>query len=409
MFDWRLMIALRYALSGRKDQMVSFISRVSVTGLVLGVAVLVLVLSVMNGFEHELRTRVLGVVPHGVIYHRSSQFESHTLDQLRTHPAVTALAPLVEGSGLLVANGNLRGVSFAGVDPEQERGVSVVHKFMSSGEFSTESVAGFGVVIGSNLAGHLGVFVGDRVTLVLPDVMLGLAGPVPTQKRLRVSGIFQTGSDIDKQQIYLGVQDALRLNRQSSVSAWRVSLDDLFEAPSVLYELVMMTGEADVYGVSWMRRHGNLYDAIQMQKSTMFLLLSMLIAVAAFNVVSNLVLMVNDKRGDIAILRSAGASPNSIRGIFLVQGCVIGVAGIAIGIVLGVLGANHVGTIYRFIEQRFHLGLMEEYFIQYLPSKVLVSDVMVVALVSFILCVLASLYPAGRAAATRPAEVLQYE
>lgn len=408
--DWRLHVATRYSVSGTSDHLVSFISLISITGLVLGVAVLVLVLSVMNGFEEELRQRVLGVVPHGVIYSRQQDADwDLAMDRWQAHSEVEAVAPLIEGNGLILANGELSGVTFAGVDPDLESRVSIVQNYFVEGGLETLVAGDYYVVLGLHLADRLNVGIGDKVTLILPDLRLGLAGPMPTMKRLTVRGLFRVGSDLDKSQLFLHIEDARKIKRQQGIDGIRIRVNDLFQAPRILHELILMSDEELLYAFSWMRRHGNLYDAIQMQKTTMFLLLLMLVAVAAFNVVSNLMMTVQDKRADIAILRTMGASQGSIRSIFIFHGCLVGIVGISIGILLGCLLAFWLGDIYRFIDGVLNLGLMDEYFIQYLPTKILASDLVVIAIVSFLICFLATIYPATRAAAANSIEALQYE
>ena len=408
--DWRLHVAVRYSVFGTSDHLVSFMSLISISGLVLGVAVLVIVLTVINGFERELRERVLGVVAHGVVYSHVPGTDWQVLmRRFEEHANIVAVAPLVEGYGLALANGELQGVSFTGIDPVRESGVSIVEDYFVAGSLSGLTPGSFKVVLGQPLASRLNIDVGDKVTLVLPDLNIGLAGPMPMMKRFTVAGLFKVGSDIDKSQLYMHINDAMKIQRQKEIDGVRIRVDDLFAAPEILHELILTTGDGQLYASSWMRRHGNLYDAIQMQKTTMFLLLLMLVAVAAFNVVSNLMMTVQDKSADIAILRTIGASPGSIMIIFIVHGCIVGITGITIGIILGAIVATWLGDIYEFIEERFGLGIMDEYFIQYLPTHLLASDIAVIALVSFGICLVATIYPASRAAAANPVEVLHYE
>ncbi|MBQ74676.1 MAG: lipoprotein-releasing system transmembrane subunit LolC [Gammaproteobacteria bacterium] len=408
--DWRLHVAARYSLSGASDHLVSFMSLISISGLVLGVAVLVIVLSVMNGFEQELRERVLGVVPHGVVYSRVPRTDWQALmQQWKENADIKAMAPLVEGTGLALANGELAGVSYTGIDPLLESEVSILKRYFVVGELNGLAQGSFNVIIGQALATRLKVNVGDKLTLVLPELKVGLAGPMPTMKRFTISGLFKVGSDLDKSQLYIHIGDAMKIKRQPQIDGVRIRLDDLFVAPGVLHNLILTTGDSELYASSWMGRHGNLYDAIQMQKTTMFLLLLLLVAVAAFNVVSNLMMTVQDKYSDIAILRTIGASPGSIRAIFIMHGCLVGVLGITIGLVLGALLANWLGDIYGFIDESFGLGIMDEYFIQYLPTRLLAGDIVVVATVSFAICLAATIYPASKAAAANPVEALQYE
>lgn len=406
---WRWWIAFRYTRASAADRLVSFMSLISISGLVLGVAVLIIVLSVMNGFERELRERVLGVLPHAVVY-REGGFEDwrEMADELLRHPRVEAVAPFAEGSGLAVAHDRVAGIVFYGIVPIEERKVSIIDRFVTAGSLDSLLPGEYNAAIGTALARQLDVGIGDRLTLVLPDAQLTLAGPLPRTRRFRISALFEVGSDADKDQVLVHIDDANKLLRVSAIDGLRLRLVDLFEAPAVVREL-MQTASVDLLGSTWMRRFGNLYEAIQVQKSTMFLLLLILVAVAAFNVVANLVMTVDDKRGDIGILRTLGASPGAILQVFAMHGALVGVIGVTLGIVVGILLSTWLGEIYASIDALLGLGLMEEYFVHYLPSEVLPGDVLTVALVSFTICLLTTLYPANRAARAHPVEALQYE
>jgi lipoprotein-releasing system permease protein len=408
--DWQLMVAARYTRAGAGDQLTSFTSAISGAGLVLGVTILTIVLSVMNGFDRELRERVLGVMPHGVVYLAGGVSDAASLGVLlahiKSHPEVLAAAPIREGSGLIVAAGQLHGVSIVGIDPDQERGVSILDDFYISGAF--EDLGGFRVAVGSRIAAALGLRVGDRVTWVSPDVRISLAGPLPVTRRLTVSGIFRSGSDADQTQIYVAITDLQKLQKGSGVEGFRILTRDLFQAPQVLQDLVL-SSEQRLFGSSWLRRHGNLHDAIAMQKRTMFLMLMLLVAVAAFNVVSNLVMVVKEKAGDIAILRTMGAPAMSIRRIFVLHGLLVGSVGILVGLMVGVLLSLVIGDLVAAVDRSLGLGLMDEYFIQYLPVDIRIGDLLLIGSVSFAICLVATLYPASRAAASHPVEALQYE
>ena len=408
--NWRTGIAFRYTHSSASDQLVSFMSLISVAGLILGVAVLVIVLSVMNGFERELRERVLSVLPHGIVFADNGFADWESIaEDFRAYPGVVGAAPYVEGTGLIVGSNQLVGVSFTGVDPAAEAKISGLGQFTLEGTLDILVAGKFGLVIGSDLADTLGVGINDRVTLILPDAQLTLAGPVPRSKRFTVVGQFNAGTDADKNSILMHHEDAQRLLRLPRVSGIRVSLEDLFEVQRILPELATSLDRPDVYYASWMRRYGNLYNAISIQKSTMFLLLSMLIAVAAFNVVSNLVMVVNDKRSDIAILRTMGAHPNSILKIFIIHGALVGALGVSLGVMCGVVMSYYVSDFYLLIESQFAVGLMDEYFVHYLPSEILLRDVALVACVSMVICLCSSIYPAYTASKADPVECLQYD
>ena len=410
MTHWPGLTALRYAKSRSGDGLVSSMTAISVTGLVLGVAVLVIVLSIMNGFERELRQRVLSVLAHGVLS-ADQPFESwrDVAKQIELHPEVIGTAPIEEVNALVVANSVVAGIQLAGILPASELAVSKIPDYLIDGAFDSLEGGQFRMLIGVDLAQRLGVVVGDRVTLVLPDAQMTLAGPQPRMRRFEVGGIFQIGSDADKQQLYIHMDDALKLGRKSGVSSIRISVNDLFNAPRIMREIASSLPRRDWYGTSWLRRHGNLYDAIQTQKTTLFLLLLMLVAVAAFNIVSNLILIVNDKRADIAILRTMGASGREILQIFMYQGVLIGAGGILLGLSIGCVIANYVTPLYQLIDHSLGLGLMDEYFIHYLPSEILSSDLLLIGFVSLGICFLATLYPAFIAGRTLPAEALRYE
>jgi len=304
--DWRLSVAARYLRAGAGDQLTSLTSMISGVGLVLGVAILVIVLSVMNGFERELRVRVLGVLPHGVVYLPQGDLIA-LQEELSLHPGVKATAPLLEGSGLLLANSVMAGVSVSGIDPHAEAKASIIDDFFVAGSLQTLSETKFSMVIGKRLADQLGVSVGDRVTYVSPEVRMSLMGPLTVSRKFSVSGIYSVGADVDKTHAFVAIDDLHRLQRAQAIDGIRLWMDEMFNAPEIIRELVT-TSSQRVYGSSWMQRHGNLHSAILMQKRTMFLMLMLLIAVAAFNVVSNLIMIVNEKAGDIAIIRTIGCS-----------------------------------------------------------------------------------------------------
>jgi lipoprotein-releasing system permease protein len=402
-------IGLRYATSRRS--FISFISIVAIAGLVLSVAVLVLVTSVMNGFERELKERVLGVVPHltvrGVAPLENWRDDAATLAKV---PGIIGVAPFIDGTGLLVANGRSSGVTFNGIDPAVEGDVSDIGKYVVSGDIDLLVDGSFGVLLGRGIANHLGVTTGDFVTAVLPDASVSLVGLIPRQKKVRVLGIVDTQSELDQRSVYLSLGDAARLFRLGrSVQGLNVRLADLFNASNAGAEAVAVLGPERVYAITWMRMHGNLYRAIEFQRAMMFLLLSLLVGVAAFNLVSALIMVVNQRRGDVAVLRTLGGGTSTIVVSFLVLGGIIGLAGVGLGLLLGTGASLLVQDGYRWLESALGLHLMSQYFISYLPAQVRVVDLVTVAAVALLLSLGSTLYPAYRAARLKPADVLKHE
>ncbi|MEQ7922259.1 lipoprotein-releasing ABC transporter permease subunit [Xanthomonas sp. WHRI 1810A] len=408
-------IGTRYTRAKRRNHFVSFISLTSMIGLALGVVVMIVVLSVMNGFDHEMRTRVLGMVPHATIESGEPIKDWQSLAaKVMQNKQVEAVAPFTQMQGLLTNNGNVQKILLNAIDPVQERKVSIIDQFMKQGRLDDLVAGGFGVVIGDKAATKLGVGIGDKVTFVAPEVTVTPAGMFPRMKRFTVVGIFHVGAgELDG---YLGVtnlQDLARLHRwkPDQVQGLRLKFTDLFKAPRTAYEIAQNLGEHEYYSRDWTRTHGNLYQAIGMEKSIIGLLLLLIVAVAAFNIISTLVMVVNDKRGDIAILRTLGATPGQIMAIFMVQGTVIGVVGTAIGAAIGIFAALNVSAAISALEGLIgHKFLNADvYFIDYLPSQLMAEDVFLVCGAALILSFLATLYPAWRAARTQPAEALRYE
>ncbi|MGF6694055.1 lipoprotein-releasing ABC transporter permease subunit [Pseudomonas sp. D(2018)] len=410
-----LYIGARYTRAKRRNYFVSFISLTSMIGLALGVLVMILVLSVMNGFDHEMRTRVLGMVPHATVESAVPINDWRKLaEDVARHPEVKAVAPYTQVQGLLTADGKVQKVLVNAVDPQEESKVSIIGDFFRQGSLAALKPGEFGIVIGDRAASKLGVGMGDKVTFVLPEVAVTPAGVFPRMKRFTVVGVFHVGAgELDGFLAIANLSDVARLKRwrPDQVQGLRLKLDDLFQAPQLAWQIAGELKGEDFYARDWTRTHGNLYQAIKMEKAIIGLLLLLIVAVAAFNIISTLVMVVTDKRGDIAILRTLGATPRQIMGIFMVQGTVIGVVGTVIGGVLGILAALKVSDAIALLERLMgHKFLSAEvYFIDYLPSQLMVEDVVLVCSAALVLSFLATLYPAWRAARTQPAEALRYE
>lgn len=413
MFDrLPLMLGLRYVRAKRRNHFISFISLTSMLGLMLGVAVLILVLSVMNGFDHELRNRVLGMVPHAKIEVRGGLSDWQSLaEELTQRERVIGAAPYVQQQGMFSVGGRNEGALVNGIEPGWEDRVSIIGSHMRQGSLDDLQPGEWNLVLGSILARSLGVGVGDSVTLLVPEASITPAGVFPRLKRFTVSGIFSVGADLDASLAYANIEDMQTLARLGdNVEGLRLELDDLFIANSETRAIVNELGSGYV-GIDWTFSHGNLFQAIQMEKRMIGLLLTVIIAVAAFNIVSTLVMVVTDKHADIAILRTIGATPRSIMGIFIVQGLAIGTIGILIGVILGVILAWSISDIINFFEAILGIQFLDSnvYFISYLPSRLEWADVGNITAAAFVLTFLSTLYPAWRAARVQPAEVLRYE
>ncbi|MGO1394430.1 MAG: lipoprotein-releasing ABC transporter permease subunit [Halomonas sp.] len=406
------LVGLRYVRAKRRNHFISFISLTSMLGLMLGVAVLILVLSVMNGFDHELRTRILGMVPHAKIESRVGMVEWESLaEELMQRERVIGAAPYVEQQGMFSVGGRNQGAMVNGINPDWEDRVSIIGEHMRQGELADLVPGEWHVVLGSMLARNLGVGVGDRVTLLVPEASITPAGVFPRLKRFTVSGIFSVGAELDANLAYANIEDMQTLARLGdAVGGLRLELDDLFAASSETQAILNQLGP-EYRGSDWTLSQGNLFQAIQMEKRMIALLLTVIIAVAAFNIVSTLVMVVTDKRADIAILRTIGAKPSSIMGIFIVQGMAIGLIGIAIGVAVGVLLALTIADLIGWVEGTLGIQFLDAgvYFISDLPSQLQWSDVIRIVLAAFGLTFLSTLYPAWRAARVQPADVLRYE
>ncbi len=417
---YELLVGLRYTRAKRKNHFISFISLTSMLGIALGVAALIVVLSVMNGFQKELRSRILGVASHLEISGRNNQLSDWqnvlTFSAKQAH--VLAAAPYIMAQGMLSYDQGVQGAIVRGILPVAENTVADLGRNMKVGQLTDLKAGEFGIILGADLAYNLGVQVGDKVVLMAPQGQFTPAGMVPRLKQFTLVGLFQVGMyEYDAGLALVHLDDAAKLYRMADrVSGVRLKLDDLFDAPAIgatmASKLNSRLGLSQQYYVSdWTMQHANFFKAVQMEKRVMFIILTLIVAVAAFNIVSTLVMAVTDKRADIAILRTLGASPSSILSIFVVQGALIGLIGTLLGAVLGVLIALNIASIIPFIEALFHVQFLskEVYAISELPSDLIWADVLVIVLMSFALSLLATLYPSWRASKINPAEALRYE
>ena len=411
---YELLIGLRYTRAKRRNHFISFISLISMLGIGLGVAALIVVLSVMNGFQTELRSRILGVVSHIQISGANGEMGGweRVAAQAGRQPGVLAAAPFVQAQGMLSHGQAVRGAMVRGILPDYEENVAAFRGHMKEGQFDSLQPDSFNVVLGSDLARLLGVLVGDKVTLIAPQGVVTPAGVVPRMKTFTVSGIFEVGMfEYDSGLALIRMEDAQRLYRMDDrVSGVRLKIDDLFKAPQMARRLALIL-DVPAYISDWTRSHANFFRAVQIEKNMMFIILSLIVAVAAFNIVSTLVMAVTDKQADIAILRTLGASPRSIMAVFMVQGALIGVVGLALGVLGGVLLAHNIDVVVPFIERLLGTQILakEVYYISSLPSELQWSDVSTITVLSFVLSLVATLYPSWRASRVNPAEALRYE
>jgi lipoprotein-releasing system permease protein len=413
---WRfpLRVGFRYAASSHRGALVAFISRVSMLGLVLGVALLIVVLSVMNGFDRELRERILSLVPHVSLQPLEGVSDWHGLAAaVEAHPSVVAAAPYVDLQGLLMYRGKVVPALLHGVDPEAERRISAIDRYLESGSLAELGGKPDRVLLSRSLARRLGVEPGASVLVLVPDV--NAEGQVmPRVQRVELAGTFHTGTEVDNTLALLGLDAAARLRGHPGiVQGVRFQVRDLFLAPRVRSEVVQgLQGTGmEIYALDWTRTHGNLYEAIQLSRNMVGILLFLIVAVAVFNVVSTLFLIVKDKEGDIAILRTLGASPAAIMAIFVVQGTLIGLAGAFAGGVIGSLLSLGVTDAVALLEKLLGIQFLkaEVYPVSYLPSDLAWRDVANVCGVALAMSFVATLYPSWRAARMQPAEVLRYE
>ncbi len=414
---YELVLGWRYTRAGRatrRNGFISFISGVSMLGIGLGVAALIIVLSVMNGFQKEVRDRMLGVVSHIEIYAADSGAVADLpalLAQVKNHPGVVGAAPFISAQALLARGEDMKGVLVRGIDPALEPQVSELQSDSQAQVLSRLEPGQFGLVLGRDLAQSLGVLPGSAVTLVSPSGQTTPAGVVPRMKQMAVVGTFSSGHyEYDSTLALMHVQDAARMFRLEGPSGIRLKLRDLHQARQVARELQAQLGTA-YFVRDWTQQNRTWFAAVQVEKRMMFIILTLIVAVAAFNLVSTLVMTVTDKRADIAILRTLGASPQSIMGIFVVQGAMVGVIGTLSGLGLGLLVAFNIDVIVPALERLLGASFLPQdiYLISRMPSEPLASDIVPIAVISLVLAFVATLYPSWRASQVKPAEALRYE
>jgi len=415
-FPYEFFIGLRYTRAKRRNHFISFISMTSMLGIALGVAALIVVLSVMNGFQSELRTRILGVASHIQISGSNNALPDwqSVVNFVKGSPQIQAAAPYIMAQGMVSLDQAVQGAMIRGVLPAEEDKVADLGAHMKVGKLTDLKAGEFGIVLGAELAQSLGAGLGDKVVVMAPEGQFTPTGIIPRLKQFRVVGIFQVGMyEYDATLALIHMDDAAKLYRMGDkVSGVRLKLADLYQAPRIAHEISSQLAGYGAYYVSdWTEQHANFFRAVQMEKRVMFVILTLIVAVAAFNIVSTLVMAVTDKRADIAILRTLGASPGSIMKIFIVQGSLIGFIGTVMGAVGGVVLALNIDVVVPFIEHVFGVQFLAKdvYYISDVPSQLQWSDVITITSVSLVLSLLATLYPSWRAAKTNPAEALRYE
>jgi lipoprotein-releasing system permease protein len=411
-YEW--LIGTRYLRSGHRRGFLSFITVISVLGLMVGVAVLVVVLSVMNGFEHELRARILSVTSHATLMGLEGPLPDWRDVQRRAlqMPGVQAAVPYIESRAMLAGGSKLAGAQIRGIDPAQERLAVGIGRSLVQGKLEDLVPGSYRIILGSALARELAVKPGDTVVVIAPEGTVTPAGVAPRMRRFTVSGVFESGMfEFDRGLALLNVVDAARLYRMGdSMTGVRLALQDPLRAPQLVRDLAVEMG-GGYYVSDWTRNHANFFRSIQMTKSMLFVILSMIVAIAAFNVIATLVMVVKEKQTDIAILRTLGAAPRNILAAFSVQGVLIGMLGVSSGIAVGVLLSVNLERLVHFLEQLTGTRFLDArvYFMSDLPAQVQMGDIVRIAAVAFVLCLLATIYPAWRASRVLPAEALRHD
>lgn len=408
-----LYIGLRYTRAKKRNHFISFISLSSMLGIGLGVMVLITVLSVMNGFDAEIHKRFFGMAPEITISGRSGKIADwmRLENELRNKPGVTAIAPFVGGQGLLTHEGQVLPIILTGVDPREEQALTHLQDKLIVGDMA--DLQHFGIILGRGLADRLGVMMGDKVTIMIPQASVTPAGMTPRFKRFRVAGVFSAGAgfNFDTSLAFINLTDAQKLMQLGDdVTGLKMKIKNIYDAPQLSEQLANQLGEEYDVG-NWTQQFGSFFQAVKLEKTMMFLILLLIIAVAAFNLVSSLVMVVNDKQSEIAILRTIGATPSAILGIFIVQGMMVGLVGTFIGLLGGIGLAYNATAIVNQLQSWLHMQVLSSniYFVDYLPSKIMASDLLEICIVSILMSFLATIYPAWRASKTIIAEALHYE
>ncbi|KTD35857.1 Lipoprotein-releasing system transmembrane protein lolC [Legionella nautarum] len=406
-------IGLRYTRAKKRNHFVSFISLSSMLGIGLGVMVLVTVLSVMNGFDEEIHKRFFGMAPEITVSGRDGKIADwqNLQNQLKSTPGVVAVAPYIGGQGLLTHEGQVLPIVLTGIDPQEEQAITHIQDKLLMGDIA--DLQHFGILLGRSLADSLGVMVGDKVTIMIPQATVTPTGMIPRFKRFTVAGVFSAGSgfNFDAKLAFINLEDAQKLTQiGNNITGLKMKIKNIYDAPKISEQLADKLGEQYEVG-NWTQQFGPFFHAVKLEKTMMFLILLLIIAVAAFNLVSSLVMVVNDKQSEIAILRTIGATPSTILWIFIVQGMMVGVVGTILGLIGGLILASNATSIVNFLQSIFHTQLLSSnvYFVDYLPSKIMISDLWIICAVALLMSFVATIYPAWRASKTVIAEALHYE
>jgi len=409
-----LFIGLRYLRAKRRNHFISIISLISVVSLVLGITMIITVLSVMNGFQYEIKDRILSMTAHATVLELDGKLHNwqQVEQELKDNPVIKGSAPYVQGQCMIVHGKQVTGVLLNGIDPQLEDNVSRISEHLIDVRMDILRPNEFGILLGIDLANYLGVEIGEKITVITPEVTVTPAGILPKFKRFTVAGVFSVGMpQYDRNTAAIHIEDAKRLFRLGdSVTGLRLKLEDLFDVENITQDLRKELG-GNYWVTNWTHHNRNFFRALKMEKTMMFIIMFLIVLVAAFNIVSMLVMVVTEKQSDIAILRTLGVTPKNIMGIFIVQGTIIGLVGTLLGAMGGILLGSNVGNIVGGIENLFGIQFLSSdvYPISDFPSHIISSDVITVCLMAFIFTVLATIYPAWKASRTEPAEALRYE